>query len=791
MYSEQQVQEATLGYFDGDTLATDVWVSKYCLKDKEGNFLELTPDDMFKRLAKELVRIEHKYPNPLSEKEIYEMLEGFKKFVLAGSPMYGIGNPYSITSISNCYCIGNEYDSVAGIKLINSHASEITKRRGGVGFDISHLRPKNANVRNSSNLSTGGVSFIKDIITSIGILAQHGRRGSAMVTCDSDYPDIEDFIRYKVDNPSLTGCNLSVRASDEFMHSAISGKNDKWDALVDQVWRSGDPGLLFWDSILKESPADCYPEYQSKTVNPCSELIMSYFGSCILASINLVHYVRKPFTADATLDLFNLKNDIQVFYRLMDDMVDLELEKIDQILLKIENDPEPEFLKATEHDLWTNIKSTLYHTRRVSIGFTGLGDVFAMLGIEYGNKDVAEAIAETIGTASYNSSIILAKERGAFPIFDINLEKNHVFTKRIFASLSKNDYAARKHYEKYGRRNIASLAIAPTGSISLLTKTTSGIEPAYSMYYTRKRKVSADHRNITYKDEFGHCWEEYRVFHPMFLKWVESYFNINAEDFINNTEIHGKAIICSPYYKQSAHDIDPKKKLKMIGLINKWIDHGISNTINMPESSSREDISEILQYAYKAGCKGVTVFRDNCISGVLSSESKIVFKKIDAPKRPKDVTSDIYTVVADKVKWSVVVGFLVGEVYEVFAFPYREELKGHVNGITRKVSSSKYDILLPNGSICENIVHDLDENYAAITRLTSGWLRTGGKTIHVAETLSKKGTITSFNKALARVLKKYIENDTNSKEMCPECKSALIYQEGCLRCSCGKFNKCE
>ncbi len=789
MYSYEEVYKATLGYFQEDELATDVVISKYLLKDKEGNFLELSPIDMHKRHAKELARIEQKYPNPLPEQEIYDLLYGFNKFILAGSPMYGIGNPYSITSISNCYGIGNEYDSIAGINEIGYHASEITKRRGGTGFDISHLRPKNSLVKNSSNSSTGGVSFIRDIITRVQILAQQGRRGSTMVTCSSEYPDIDDFIRYKVDNPDLYGCNISIRASDSFMEQGIKDKNLVFKDIAKQVWNSGDPGLLFWDRITSESPADCYPGYETKTTNPCAELPLCFYGSCILGSINLYSYVVSPFDRNATIDLYALRQDVKKMTRLMDDLVDLELEKIDLILGKIYSDPEPVSYKLPELALWNKIKKVLEDTRRVGFGITALADTFAALNLPYADVYLSSAVMEVIRDSFYETTVTLAKERGTFPIFDLEFEKDNPFLNRVITSINKEDVFFRRTYKKYGRRNISCLTVAPTGSISLLTRTSSGVEPIFAPYYTRRRKVNKP-TSTSYTDEYGIHWEKYNIVHPGLKKWADITFTTGKNDLQNAPEeILLDYYEQSPYYLQTAHDIDPKKKLKMIGTMQFYIDHSISHTLNMPNNASVDDIVDIILYAYRVGCKGISIFRDGCKEGIFNAKnSKDAFIQHDSPKRPKELPCDIFTVVANKIKWSVVVGLMEDKPFEIFALPYRDFSK-QTKGMCKKVKSGVYHVLLPNGDIVENIVEEIDENQAAITRLASGWLRTGGKVLYVAETMAKKGALTSFNKALGRVLKTYVKNETKSKELCPECSEKLIYQEGCLRCTCG-YNKC-
>lgn len=825
-------EESSLQYFNGDELASITFINKYALRDKDSNLLEHNPDDMHDRLASEFFRIEKKYPNGLSYETIFDLLKNFKYLVPQGSPMFGIGNSNQIVSLSNCFVIGNDADSYGGILKVDEEQTQLMKRRGGVGHDLTHIRPSGSVVHNSALTSTGLKPFMQRYSNSTREVAQGGRRGALMLSLDVSHPDVESFVDAKMNQVDVTGANVSLRISDEFM-KAVESKSKfnlrwptnspdpkysididakkLWDKVINNVWSSAEPGILFWDQVIKESPADCYTHEGFKTVstNPCGELPLCTYDSCRLLAINLYSYVKNPFTPDAELDFELLADHAQVGQRLMDDMIDMEIEKVDSILNKIKSDPEDENLKRTEFELWTKIKEKATKGRRTGLGVTAEGDTLAALGLRYGSDegiDMSEKIHKVIAVNSYKSSINLAKERGSFPIFDPNLENENPFVKRILNELSDNDL---RDYQKYGRRNIANLTIAPTGTVSIMTQTTSGIEPAFLINYTRRKKVNPNDPSVQvdFVDEVGDSWSEHRVFHKGFLDYL-NIKGINPDD-LDDTELQ-KKVKKSPYYKSTSADVDWVSKVKLQGRVQKWVDHSISVTVNVPNEATKRTVDKVYREAWKAGCKGVTLYRDGSRSGVLiSNENKKEeeFEKKAAVKRPKELECDIWHRSANGQPWMIVVGKLVGKPYEIFAFRKftdEEEAKGNLNipasvreGKLIRMSRGKYDLICGRNDNMrmQNLTEFFEsEEEQAVTRLVSATLRHRMGVEHIVDQLTKvPSNITSFSKVIGRVLKQYIADDiilTDKK--CSECgdPDGLIIQDGCLSCvSCG-YAKC-
>ena len=644
-YTYEDAYNKSLDYFNGDELAARVWVNKYALKDSYGNIYELTPDDMHRRIAKEIARIEEKYPNPLSEDEIYEVLKNFKYIVPQGSPMSGIGNKYQAASLSNCFVIGHDKpaDSYGGIMKIDQEQVQLMKRRGGVGHDLSHLRPAGSPVLNSALTSTGIVPFMERYSNSTREVAQDGRRGALMLSLSVKHPDAEGFIDAKLEQGKVTGANVSIKLDDEFMKAVVEEKKYRqqfpidakepeithdidakalWDKVIHNAWKSAEPGMLFWDTLIRESIPDCYADLGYKTVstNPCGEIPLCPFDSCRLLAINLYSYVDKPFTKEAKFDFDKFGKHIAIAQRIMDDIIDLEVEKINTIIDKIEKDPEDLEVKRTERKLWENISKKAREGRRTGIGITAEGDMLAALGLRYGSDDAIDFSVEvhkTITLEAYRGSVNLAKDRGAFKIYNANREKKNPFIQRI----KKADPELYEQMAKYGRRNIALLTIAPTGTTSLMTQTTSGIEPVFMPVYKRRRKVNPNDTNvnISFVDEIGDSWEEYNIFHHNFMTWLEvnGYKSEEVKAF-SDEEIE-KLVEKSPYYKATANEVDWVSKVKMQGAIQKWVDHSISVTVNLPENTTQEKVSEIYMAAWKSGCKGCTIYREGSRSGACAS----------------------------------------------------------------------------------------------------------------------------------------------------------------------------
>lgn len=836
-YTTDEAYQASLQYFKGDDLAARVWVNKYALKDSYGAIYEATPDDMHRRIAKEIARIEQLYPNPLSENEVFDLIKDFKYIIPQGSPMTGIGNPYQIASLSNCFVIGNNgaSDSYGGIMKIDQEQVQLMKRRGGVGHDLSHIRPKGSPVKNSALTSTGIVPFMERFSNSTREVAQDGRRGALMLSVAIRHPDSEDFINAKLEQGKVTGANVSVRIDDEFMRAVESGETYKqqypiksttpthikdidatalWKKIVHNAWQSAEPGILFWDTIIRESVPDCYADlgYETVSTNPCGEIPLCPYDSCRLLAINLFSYVDQPFTSKASFNWDLFKKHIAAAQRMMDDIIDLELEKVDAILQKIDEDPEDEEVKRVERNLWLNIQTKAKEGRRTGIGITAEGDMLAALGLRYGSDEGTEFAVEihkTVALEAYRGSVHTAKERGAFSIFDSEREKNNPFILRL------KEADAQLYYEmlEYGRRNIAMLTIAPTGTTSLMSQTTSGIEPVFLPVYKRRRKVNPGDKDVRvdFVDEVGDSWEEYVVFHHRFREWME----INGFDISKNyaQKELDDLVKKSPYYKATSNDVDYLKKVKMQGAIQKWVDHSISVTINMPNDVTEELVGECYLEAWKAGCKGVTVYRDGSRSGVLiaNTENKEEETSLSAPfptTRPQVLEADVVRFQNKKDKWIAFVGLIDNQPYEIFTGLADDEdgilLPRWVNeGVIIKNreadGSSRYDFQYKNTrgykTTIEGLSYKFNPEYWNYAKLISSTLRHGmqiEKVVDLISSLQLDESINTWKNGVARALKQYIPDGTEAKrQKCQNCNSTnLLYQEGCLTCKdCGS-SKC-
>jgi len=838
IYTQEQAYEASLKYFKGDDLAARVWVNKYALKDSEGNIYELTPDDMHRRIAKEIARVEKKYPNAMSEDEVFDLIKDFKYIVPQGSPMAGIGNPYQVGSLSNCFVIGNDgvSDSYGGIMKIDQEQVQLMKRRGGVGHDLSHIRPKGSAVKNSALTSTGIVPFMERYSNSTREVAQDGRRGALMLSVSINHPDAEDFIDAKMEQGKVTGANVSVRIDDNFMKAVknngnytqsypVFSENPKfskdieaeklWKKIVHNAWKSAEPGILFWDTVINESVPDCYDDLGYKTVstNPCGEIPLCPYDSCRLLAINLFSYVEEPFTDKAHFNYELFKKHIGAAQRIMDDIIDLELEKIDKILDKIDADPENEEVKAVEKNLWLNIRKKAYEGRRTGIGITAEGDMLAGLGIKYGSKegiDFSVDIHKNIALAAYRASVDTAKERGAFSIFDSEREKDNPFILRL------KDADEKLYYDmlEYGRRNIALLTIAPTGTTSLMTQTTSGIEPVFLPVYKRRRKVNPNDKDsrVDFVDEVGDSWEEYVVFHHRFKEWMKT--NGHDTDKKYSQEELDKLVKLSPYYQATSNDVDWLSKVKMQGAVQKWIDHSISVTINLPNDASEDLVGKLYLEAWEAGCKGVTVYRDGSRSGVLISNDE---KKEETEqttgafplKRPETLTADVVRFQNNKDKWIAFIGLVDGRPYEIFTgFADDEEgiliprwvNEGLIIKNRNEDGTSRYDFQYENKrgykTTIEGLSHKFNPEFWNYAKLISSTLRHGMSIDNVVDLINSlqlnSESINTWKNGVVRALKRFIADGTVAKkEKCTNCNSSnLIYQEGCLTCKdCGS-SKC-
>ncbi|MDX9848368.1 MAG: adenosylcobalamin-dependent ribonucleoside-diphosphate reductase [Tenuifilaceae bacterium] len=836
IYSFEEAMAASVVYFKGDEMAAKVWVSKYALKDSYGNIFEQSPEDMHRRLAKEIARVERKYANPMSEEDIFELLKEFRYIVPQGGPMTGIGNPYQIASLSNCFVIGSkgDADSYGGIMKIDEEQVQLMKRRGGVGHDLSHIRPKGSPVLNSALTSTGVVPFMERYSNSTREVAQDGRRGALMLSISSKHPDAEKFIDAKMEAGKITGANVSVKIDDEFMRAVIDGKpyvqqypvnsanpayrkeidaQAMWKKIIHNAWKSAEPGVLFWDTVLRESVPDSYADLGFRTVstNPCGEIPLCPYDSCRLLALNLYSYVENPFSEDAKFNFALFKKHVHAAQRIMDDIIDLELEKIDAIQLKIERDPEDEEIKAVERNLWSKIRQKAIQGRRTGIGITAEGDMLAALNLQYGSDigiDFAVEVQKTLAVEAYRSSVYLAKERGPFPIFDAQREKNNPFISR----LREEDQELYNDMVNYGRRNIALLTIAPTGTTSLMTQTTSGIEPVFMPYYKRRRKVNPNDKNVTisFTDEVGDSWEEFNVFHHKFLTWLEvNGYNPEEVKKYNEEQVQ-QLIDKSPYYKATSNDVDWVSKVKMQGMIQKWVDHSISVTVNLPADVSEDMVAQVYQTAWESGCKGCTVYREGSRDGVLiSSKKKEAESEVETPsKRPPVLDCDVIRFKNNSENWIAFVGVCNDKPYEIFTGLSEDDVlpipKAVTKGRILKIkdeNGSRYDFQYVDKFGYTNTIgglsHMFNKEFWNYAKLISGVLRNGMPIPDVVNLISSlrldNETINTWNAGVERALRKYIPNGTKAKtgKKCTECGAeSLIYQEGCLICtSCGN-SKC-
>ncbi|MBN1108379.1 MAG: adenosylcobalamin-dependent ribonucleoside-diphosphate reductase [Bacteroidales bacterium] len=830
VYSHDEAVEDSIRYFRGDELAARVWANKYALKDSFGNLYEKNPDDMHRRLAREIHRIELKYRNPIPEELIYSVLKDFKYIVPQGGPMTGIGNEYQIASLSNCFVIGNEghSDSYGGIMKIDQEQVQLMKRRGGVGHDLSHIRPKGTPVLNSALTSTGVVPFMERYSNSTREVAQDGRRGALMLSISIKHPDSGKFIDAKMESGKVTGANVSVKITDDFMKAVqektmfrqqypIGSDNPKfvsdadanqlWEKIIHNAWKSAEPGVLFWDTIIRESVPDCYADlgFETRSTNPCGEIPLCPYDSCRLLAINLYSYVKNPFAENASFDHDLFKEHVGLAQRIMDDIIDLELEKIDAILEKIDADPENDELKRVERNLWKNIRKKAEEGRRTGIGITAEGDMLAALGLRYGSEEATNFsvdVHKTLALEAYKSSTYLAKERGPFTIYDAEREKNNPFILR----LKEADPVMYNNMEKFGRRNIALLTIAPTGTTSLMTQTTSGIEPIFSVFYKRRRKVNPNDKDVkvTFRDEVGDSWEEFTVFHHKFVEWLKvKGYDPEEVTHMDDAEI-AKIVEKSPYNKAAANDVDWIAKVKMQGAIQKWVDHSISVTINLPANVKEELVSELYMTAWKSGCKGATVYRDGSRNGVLITGKPE--SRADRVKRPKVLECDVIRFNINEEKWVAFVGLKDNRPYEIFTGIADEEIypipksivKGQIIKIKNEEGKSRYDFQYTDKYGYKKVIGGLSHmfkpefwNYA---KLISGVLRHEmpiADVVNLVQSLKLDSeSINNWKNGVERSLKKYIPNGTRAKGKC-ECGSEnLVYEEGCLICKdCGN-SKC-
>jgi len=834
-YSFDEALAASKIYFKGDELAANVWVNKYALKDSFGNIYEKSPTDMHKRLAAEFARIENKYPNPMTLSEIFELLKDFKYIIPQGGPMTGIGNEHQVASLSNCFVIGHERpaDSYGGIMMIDEEQVQLMKRRGGVGHDLSHIRPTGSAVLNSALTSTGVVPFMERYSNSTREVAQDGRRGALMLTISIKHPDAENFIDAKMEQGKVTGANVSVKIDDDFMRAALSGstytqqypvysKKPKvtqeidasalWKKIIHNAWKSAEPGVLFWDTILRESVADCYADkgYRTVSTNPCGEIPLCPYDSCRLIAINLYSYVDNPFTSKATFNFPLFKEHCAKAMRLMDDLIDLEMEKIDLIMAKIKADPEDDYVKRTEYELWEKIRKKSLGGRRTGLGITAEGDMLAALGLTYGTMEAIEfavQVQKTLAVEAYRSSVIMAEERGAFPIYEASKEINNPMIIRI----KTEDPDLYQRMVKSGRRNVSMLTIAPTGTTSLMTQTSSGIEPVFRPFYLRRKKVNPNDQNvkITYTDDMGDCFEEYFVFHHKFLTWAM--INGYEKDTVmgmNEDELED-LLKKSPYYKATANDIDWVSKVKMQGEIQKWVDHSISVTVNLPEDITEETVAEVYKTAWKSGCKGMTVYREGSRSGVLVSTSKDM-PVLKPKKRPQTLEADIIRFRNRSERWIAFVGKLDGQPYEIFTGIVDEDTRVIPRSIEKgwivkekdlKSGKSRYDFhyvdALGYPSVLGGISHMFNKEFWNYAKLISGVIRNGMPIVDILNLVQglelDSESINTWKNGVERALKRYIPDGTRDEtgQKCGNCASKnLVYQEGCLVCmECG-YSKC-
>ena len=827
---------ATREYFAGDELAATVWVSKYALKDSYGNIFESTPVDMHNRIAAELARIESNYPNPLTHAEIFELLDHFRYVIPQGGPMTGIGNNLQVASLSNCFVIGhkNPADSYGGIFRMDEEQVQLMKRRGGVGHDLSHIRPTGSPVLNSALTSTGIVPFMERYSNSTREVAQDGRRGALMLSLLIKHPDAERFIDAKVDTGKVTGANVSIKIDDEFMRAAINGESYRqefpvgakepmfkqdvdakklWEKIIHNAWKSAEPGVLFWDTILRESVPDCYADEGFRTVstNPCGEIPLCPYDSCRLLALNLLSYVEKPFTREASFNFDLFKEHVAKAMHLMDDIIDLELEKVELIIGKIASDPEDDDVRRVELELWRKIKDMALKGRRTGLGITAEGDMLAALGLRYGSDeaiDFAVKVHKTLAVEAYRASVMMAKDRGAFGVFNFEKEQNNPMIKRILAEAPELEELMRE----YGRRNIAMLTIAPTGTTSLMSQTTSGIEPVFRPVYKRRRKINPSDKDqvATFVDETGEKFVEYYVYHHNFIKWLEiNGYDTTRLQTISEAELD-EWLKASPYYKATANDIDWVAKVKMQGAIQKWVDHSISVTVNLPNDVSEELVADVYRTAWECGCKGITVYRDGCRTGVLldvNSKNKKDCNGSNSIRRPESIPADIVRFKNGSEDWIAFVGKQDDRPYEIFTGKIEEDAmyipktitRGHILKVCEKDGSKRYDFQYQDRYGYINTIGGIsrlfDEEFWNYAKLISGVLRYGmpiDKVVQLVDGLHiDSETINTWKNGVERALKQYIKDGTRGKGRCPQCgQENMAYQNGCLTCmSCG-YSKC-
>ena len=843
-YTYDEAFKASFEYFGGDELAARVWVNKYAMKDSFGHIFERSPRDMHHRIAAEIARIEKKYNNPVSEEDVFALLDHFRYLVPAGSPMTGIGNHHQIASLSNCFVIGidGNADSYGAIMKLDEEQVQLMKRRGGVGHDLSGIRPKGSPVKNSALTSTGIVPFMERYSNSTREVAQDGRRGALMLSIAIRHPEAEAFIDAKMTEGKITGANVSVKVDDEFMRCATEGRpyhqqfpissnsplvekdidaTALWHKIVHNAWKSAEPGVLFWDTILRESIPDCYADLGFRTVstNPCGEIPLCPYDSCRLLAINLYSYVENPFTPQATFNFELFKKHVAMAQRFMDDIIDLEQEKIDAILNKVANDPQSDEVKFTERHLWEKIKHKTAQGRRTGVGITAEGDMLAALGLRYGTEEATEMavkVQQTLALSAYASSVNMAKERGAFPVYDAKREENNPFILRI----KEHDAALYNDMVKYGRRNIACLTIAPTGTTSLMTQTTSGIEPVFMPVYKRRRKVNPNDTNVhvDFVDETGDSFEEYIVYHPKFITWMKAQ-GLDTEKRYTQEEID-ELVARSPYYKATANDVDWLMKVRMQGAIQKWVDHSISVTVNLPNSVDEELVNRLYVEAWKSGCKGCTIYRDGSRAGVLVSTQKtdkkkkkqeedLLTKGMKLPevteRRPDVLECDVVRFQNNKEKWVAFVGLLDGHPYEIFTGLQDDEegivlpktvTKGRIIKTVLPDGTKRYDFQFQNKRGYKMTVEGLSEKfnkeYWNYAKLISGVLRYRMPIENVIKLVNslqlESENINTWKVGVSRALKKYVIDGTEAKgQKCPNCgHETLVYQEGCLICKhCG------
>ena len=842
IYSYDEAYEESLRYFQGDELAARVWVNKYAVKDSFGNIYEKSPEDMHWRIANEVARIESKYPNALTAKELYDLLDHFKYIVPQGSPMTGIGNDYQVASLSNCFVIGVDgaADSYGAIIKIDEEQVQLMKRRGGVGHDLSHIRPKGSPVKNSALTSTGLVPFMERYSNSTREVAQDGRRGALMLSVSIKHPDSEAFIDAKMTEGKVTGANVSVKLDDAFMQAAVDGKpylqqypidssdptftkeidaSTLWKKIVHNAWKSAEPGVLFWDTIIRESVPDCYADlgYRTVSTNPCGEIPLCPYDSCRLLAINLYSYVVNPFKPNAYFDFDLFKKHVALAQRIMDDIIDLELEKIERIMHKIDEDPENDEVKRAERVLWEKIYKKSGQGRRTGVGITAEGDMLAALGLRYGTEEAtefSEKVHKTVALGAYRSSVEMAKERGAFEIYDNKREQNNPFIQR----LAEADPELYEEMKKYGRRNIACLTIAPTGTTSLMTQTTSGIEPVFLPVYKRRRKVNPNDTNVhvDFVDETGDAFEEYIVFHHKFVTWMEAN-GYDPSKRYSQEEID-ELVAKSPYYKATSNDVDWLMKVKMQGRIQKWVDHSISVTINLPNDVDEDLVNRLYVEAWKSGCKGCTVYRDGSRSGVLISAKSDKNKKEELPPckpptvvevRPRILEADVVRFQNNKEKWVAFVGLLDGHPYEIFTGLQDDDegillpksvTSGRMIKNIDEDGTKRYDFQFENKrgykTTIEGLSEKFNKEYWNYAKLISGVLRYRMPIEQVIKLVGSlqlnSENINTWKNGVERALKKYIQDGTEAKgKKCPNCgNETLVYQEGCLICTTCGASRC-